>query len=480
MIVMVWWRPSSYRILFPCFDSAGTDAASFGPGLHPPKRNPVQRRQQPGPGGADSETETEFSRVLGPVLGSILGRALCNILLLVSEYPCQSSVSTFENGILDEREIDGGGELGEYRLYDEGEDGVFVVHKKSAKETRQGVFEGDEEDKEDNEDKVTSSPGPDKKQQYKHCDAPKLALVLDMDHTLVHSVTRSDFDWMLAHDRFTASQRILKNLGSRFLPSHDGCYTLPPTKSNAKADNVTFLRPGVREFLEKAAKMFDEVHLFTMAEREYTSNVIRIIQNEDDPDPAKRMAFIRSVATREDRNTLRLEKSLDVLGLDPLTTVVVDDFPEVWRPDQRENVVRIAPFRVKSVVADNEAARDAELSRIMTDVLKPLRASFHRAHGLCHHVSDATMARENSQTDKESADSSSVPVSLSTASRSDTIISPPFPAPAPDISSRHSWSAVDALKSIFAKSYSASSCSFSDAHEQTTPVRLRDVSGKGR
>ncbi|KAL1813826.1 hypothetical protein DCAR_0626202 [Daucus carota subsp. sativus] len=122
----------------------------------------------------------------------------------------------------------------------------------------------------------------------------KLCLILDLDHTLVHST-----------------------------------YVY-----NAEVRSFSYLvklRPFVQEFLKEASKLF-EMYIYTLASRGYALGVARIL----DPDG---VYFGSRIIASED-STEKYEKSLDVVpGVDESFVVILDDLVRVWSGYLRNLIV---------------------------------------------------------------------------------------------------------------------------------------------
>lgn len=150
----------------------------------------------------------------------------------------------------------------------------------------------------------------------------KLLLVLDLDHTLLHSTRMMDVsetDTAKLHDVLQAQEEnrvapVLFHLG------HMNMWTK--------------FRPGVREFLERAKKNFD-LHVFTMGDKNYAAEMARLL----DPSGA---LFSGRVASSSDADGT-MTKDLDVLlGSDDMM-VILDDTLGVW-PKHKANVIQMKRY----------------------------------------------------------------------------------------------------------------------------------------
>ena len=174
----------------------------------------------------------------------------------------------------------------------------------------------------------------------------KLVLVLDLDHTMLHSDVRegmSDTDvW-----RASAASDVHSLLGGSL---------------------VTKLRPHARPFLARAREMFD-LCIYTMGTRAYAAEVRAVL------DPEGRL--FSSVISRDDSTAGSAAKDLDVLMADPQVTLIVDDCPCMW-PNHGDNVFGIAPYRFFRRAGGEEA--DEQLLVCM-EVLESVHESYFECNG---------------------------------------------------------------------------------------------------
>lgn len=146
----------------------------------------------------------------------------------------------------------------------------------------------------------------------------RAVLVLDLDHTLVHSVHAPELA-LLSETRASAPY---------FLVAAPGC--------------VSKLRPGARTFIAATAKVFD-VCVYTWGTCDYAHRICAAL------DPERR-GLIKGVVTREFHVAEgRCLKSLDVLravGIhcDVRRTLIIDDSPHCWVPEHALLVMRPPPY----------------------------------------------------------------------------------------------------------------------------------------
>ncbi|KAF8045143.1 hypothetical protein N665_5543s0002 [Sinapis alba] len=145
----------------------------------------------------------------------------------------------------------------------------------------------------------------------------KLHLVLDLDHTLLHTTSVPTL---------TESEKyLIQEAGSR----HDLCLL---KSEEDPVEHLIKLRPFVHDFLKEAHKMFT-MYVYTKGNRYYAESVLELI------DP-KRNYFGKRVITREESPYM---KTLDLVLADERGVVIVDDTRDVW-PDHKSNLVEISRY----------------------------------------------------------------------------------------------------------------------------------------
>ena len=136
----------------------------------------------------------------------------------------------------------------------------------------------------------------------------KLVLVLDIDHTLVHTIEACHTD------EYSLNRSIVRHI------------------DNGKF--ITVLRPGIQDLLFSFRDKY-EIHLCTMGMRSYAYDIANLI------DPGRK--FITNIVTRHDYEDSK-QKSLRSLMVYPRACVIIDDNTDVWTSDSRERVYRVRPF----------------------------------------------------------------------------------------------------------------------------------------
>ncbi|KAJ4712762.1 RNA polymerase II C-terminal domain phosphatase-like 4 [Melia azedarach] len=186
----------------------------------------------------------------------------------------------------------------------------------------------------------------------------KLHLVLDLDHTLLHSrkVTKLSSEEQYLKKRVDSPENTSK--GSLF-----------------NLENMGFLvklRPFVRNFLEAASTMF-EIYVCTMGSRDYALEVAKLL----DPDSKY---FSSRIMAREDFRQ-RERKNLDlVLGRES-GVVILDDTESVWT-GYSENLITASRYDYfkgsdgRSYSVDRKD--ESESNGVLANILRILKT----VHGL--------------------------------------------------------------------------------------------------
>ncbi|CAN8275961.1 unnamed protein product [Cochlearia groenlandica] len=193
----------------------------------------------------------------------------------------------------------------------------------------------------------------------------KLHLVLDLDHTLIHTVSVSQLS--------KKEKYLLQEVDSRL----DLWTVFDKGQEPNDVEMIIKLRPFLREFLQEANKLF-YLHVYTMGSRDYAETVLSLI----DPD---KTYFGDRVVTRE---ASPLIKTLDLVVADKRRAVIVDDTRQVWFHDHKRNLLEISKyiyfreedyFNVRKSLAEKK--RDESGSKgALVKVLKYLK-NLHRRFG---------------------------------------------------------------------------------------------------
>lgn len=150
----------------------------------------------------------------------------------------------------------------------------------------------------------------------------RLLLILDLDHTLLHSTRFTDLNSKQMESLHTMHAAQPSDRAHRLL------YHVP------RMGMWTKLRPGLVTFLSMAREIFD-LHVFTMGDKGYAAEIAAIL------DPEGRL-FGGRVASSLDAGPSGV-KDIDVLlGAEELV-LIIDDTVGVW-PKHRDNLVQIERY----------------------------------------------------------------------------------------------------------------------------------------
>ncbi|XP_074313717.1 RNA polymerase II C-terminal domain phosphatase-like 4 [Silene latifolia] len=186
----------------------------------------------------------------------------------------------------------------------------------------------------------------------------KLHLVLDLDHTLLHTV----------------HTRELTPVDTEYL-SHPSLQNWFKEEKLFKVDEIflTKLRPNVQAFLEEVSRMFD-LSIYTLGTKYYANEMVKIL------DPKGLYITPSNIFSAEDC-TRPMVKGLDVVNHHERVVLVVDDMKRVW-VDHPRNVIEITPYEF---FADrkhswlrwrgDESEKHGELARVLRE-LKKIHVAF--------------------------------------------------------------------------------------------------------
>ncbi|KAG7625596.1 putative protein-serine/threonine phosphatase [Arabidopsis thaliana] len=153
----------------------------------------------------------------------------------------------------------------------------------------------------------------------------KLNLVLDLDHTLLHSIRVS---------LLSETEKCL---------IEEACSTTREDLWKLDSDYLTKLRPFVHEFLKEANELFT-MYVYTMGTRVYVESLLKLI------DP-KRIYFGDRVITRDESPYV---KTLDLVLAEERGVVIVDDTSDVWT-HHKSNLVEINEYHYFRVNGPEES-----------------------------------------------------------------------------------------------------------------------------
>ncbi|MCL7051635.1 hypothetical protein MKW94_030696 [Papaver nudicaule] len=191
----------------------------------------------------------------------------------------------------------------------------------------------------------------------------KLCLVLDLDHTLLHSVKIQDVsreEQEYLNGKLSSST---KDLNGDSLFSMSGRYVK--------------LRPYTREFLKEANRDF-KLFIYTMGSRDYARDMGRLLDPTGD-------LFKKNIVSKDD-STIVNRKNLDVLsGPNGNNTIIIDDTKKVWE-NNRKNLIQIDKYNYFSedgytMKKDNEEGfedEDGALKTILEGLQKVHRNFFEQ------------------------------------------------------------------------------------------------------
>lgn len=139
----------------------------------------------------------------------------------------------------------------------------------------------------------------------------KLMLVLDIDHTLVHTCSNDCPDLAT----LTEGERFTDEMGFTF---------------------IVKLRPFLSKFMETVGKLFD-VYVYSHGSQRYAESIVALI------DPEEKTIKQNKIFGRESTDIACKMKTLEnLLPADQTISIIIDDREDVWA--NRDNLIRIYPF----------------------------------------------------------------------------------------------------------------------------------------
>lgn len=163
----------------------------------------------------------------------------------------------------------------------------------------------------------------------------KLILVVDLDQTVIHAtVDPTVGEWQL--DPSNANYPAVKDVQSFCLEEDP---ILPPgwagpRPAAMKCWYYVKLRPGLKEFLEAASGLY-EMHIYTMATRNYALAIAKIIDPEG-------VFFGDRILSRDESGLLTHKNLKRLFPVDQLMVVIIDDRGDVWRWES--NLIKVVPY----------------------------------------------------------------------------------------------------------------------------------------
>lgn len=164
----------------------------------------------------------------------------------------------------------------------------------------------------------------------------KLSLVVDLDQTVIHAcIDPTVGEWQ--KDLTNPNYDAVKDVQS-FQLNDDG-----PRGVASGCSYYIKMRPGLREFLEHIATMY-ELHVYTMGTRAYATNIAKII----DPD---QKLFGNRVISRDENGNMTAKSLQRLFPVSTNMVVIIDDRADVW-PKNRPNLIKVVPYDFFKGVGD--------------------------------------------------------------------------------------------------------------------------------
>ena len=163
--------------------------------------------------------------------------------------------------------------------------------------------------------------------------AHKLALVLDLDATLLHASVRRT-EQVVDVLKYNEILRKGGDASKREVAARRESYVYAFKMGGV--DHYVKFRPGLFKFLEQASKRF-LLHIYTHGTREYAENIAKLI------DPAKEYFQARILSRSDCPDGLRQKELSRMFPSGTAMVGVVDDRDDVWS-DYLSNLYKIEPY----------------------------------------------------------------------------------------------------------------------------------------
>lgn len=201
----------------------------------------------------------------------------------------------------------------------------------------------------------------------------RLSLVVDLDQTIIHAtVDPTVGEWK--DDKDNPNYEALKDVRSFQLvddtPGARGCWY------------YIKLRPGLEEFLEKVAELY-ELHIYTMGTRAYAQNIADLI------DPTRKL-FGDRILSRDESGSLTAKNLQRLFPVDTKMVVIIDDRGDVWR--WIPNLIKVVPYDFFVGIGDiNSSFLPKKQEIAATPKVKGPKEKATPKELQEHHVNGATM-----------------------------------------------------------------------------------------
>ena len=198
----------------------------------------------------------------------------------------------------------------------------------------------------------------------------KLILVVDLDQTIIHACIEPTIgEW---RDPSNPNHNAVKDVKS-FQLNDDGPRGL--------ASGCTYyikLRPGLLEFLQEIAQMY-ELHVYTMGTRAYAESIRNIV----DPD---RKLFGDRIISRDENGSITSKSLQRLFPVNTDMVLIIDDRADVW-PMNRPNLIKVVPYDFFKGIGDINSSflpkrtdivpilPNLKQQSVQGDAMKPARVS---------------------------------------------------------------------------------------------------------
>ncbi|KAH9822053.1 catalytic domain of ctd-like phosphatases [Teratosphaeria destructans] len=224
----------------------------------------------------------------------------------------------------------------------------------------------------------------------------RLSLVVDLDQTVIQAtVDPTVGEW----------QDDTKN------PNHDAVkhvrkFQLSDAPGSSKGTWYYIkLRPGLEKFLETISHFY-ELHIYTMATRQYAENIANII------DPGRKM-FGSRILSRDENGSLHSKSLKRIFPMDTKMVVIIDDRGDIW--SWSPNLVKVSAYDFFVGIGDINSSFLPKRPELEKAPPRPKKSEQDGESG----TSDTSGSDEKSEDDHSKPSKPSTPASTPPATNGD-------------------------------------------------------------
>ena len=190
----------------------------------------------------------------------------------------------------------------------------------------------------------------------------KLALVLDLDHTLLHATQDArvrEFGW-------DAACPDVRTIYLSLETKHRGAAAAAARKKPPSPHYVK-LRPGVEKMLRDLHERY-QLYIYTHGTRQYAEAVARVI------DPTRAYFQGRIISRTDNPDGMHYKLLSQLFPCDDTMALILDDRTDVW-PSDLNNLIKVKPYYFFHQMAEVNNAAGASITTGQAAALAPAAAA---------------------------------------------------------------------------------------------------------